>query len=102
MTSTSTDLVCVHTHAHTHVCTRTHTHTHAHTQIIDKDLIKPIGIAVDWKGNNVYFSDRRCQQNICFDPVGRVEVSTCDGAYRKVLFHNLISPGPLAINVLTG
>ena len=68
-------------------------------QIISHDLRYPIGIAVDWKGNNIYFSDTR---DINTDGLGRIEVASCDGKRRKVLFHNLTRPGPLALNVLTG
>ena len=87
------------THAHMHVCVQTliHLHAHTHMQIISHDLRKPIGIAVDWKGNNIYFSDTRNP-----DRLGRIEVASCDGKRRKVLFHNLTRPGPLALNVLTG
>ena len=70
---------------------------HTHTQVIDKDLRHPIGLAVDWKGNNVYFSDTRN-----FEGQGRIEVTSCNGRQRKVLLHNLVSPGPLALNLLTG
>jgi len=66
-------------------------------QIISHDLRQPIGIAVDWKGNNIYFSDTRNVDNF-----GRIEVASCDGKRRKVLFHDLERPGPLALNVLTG
>jgi len=65
--------------------------------IISHDLRHPIGIAVDWKGNNIYFSDTRNT-----DGLGRIEVASCDGKRRKVLLHDLTRPGPLALNVLTG
>ena len=66
-------------------------------QIISSDLCQPIGLAVDWKGNNIYFSDTRNT-----DGLGRIEVASCDGKRRKVLFHDLLLPGPLALSVLTG
>ena len=80
-----------------HVCIYKLTCTHTHLQIISTDLYHPIGLAIDWKGNNVYFSDTR---NV--ERQGRIEVASCDGKRRKVLLHDLRVPGPLAINVLTG
>ena len=81
----------MHAHAHTHI------HTHTHTQVIDKDLRHPVGLAVDCKGSNVYFSDTRNA-----DGQGRIEVTSYNGRQRKVLLHNLSSPGPLVLNMVTG
>ena len=75
----------------------THTHTHTHTQVIDKDLRYPVSLAVDCKGSNVYFSDTRNTEG-----QGRIEVTSYNGRQRKVLLHNLRSPGSLALNMLTG
>lgn len=66
-------------------------------QVISRDLIGPHGLAVDWAGNNIYFSQRRASQDD-----GRIEVVSSDGRKRKVLFSNLANPGPLAVNILTG
>ena len=73
------------------------TNTPSQMQIISSDLRHPIGLAVDWKGNNIYFSDTRNT-----DRLGRIEVASCDGKRRKVLLHDLERPGPLALSVLTG
>ena len=86
-----------HTHQPSASHTHTHTHTHTYTQVIDKDLKRPVDLAVDCKGNNVYFSDTRNTEG-----QGRIEVTSYNGRQRKVLLHNLRSPGSLALNMLTG
>ena len=53
-------------------------------------------MAVDWRSNTVYYSDDRGVN------MGRVEVVTCDGRYRRVLVDGIASVGPLAIDVLRG
>ena len=53
-------------------------------------------MAVDWRSDNVYFTDDRGEGK------GRIEVATCDGRYRKVLFTNLQRAGPIAVDVLRG
>ncbi|CAL1279908.1 unnamed protein product, partial [Larinioides sclopetarius] len=45
--------------------------------IITTGLISPDGLAVDWMGKKLYFSDSE---------TNRIEVSNLDGTYRKVLF----------------
>ncbi len=60
-------------------------------QILDRDLDHPKGLAVDWVGNNIYFSHGN-----------RIEVATCDGQHRKVLRNDIKNVGPIAIDLTTG
>ena len=55
-----------------------------------------MGVAVDWRSNNVYYTDDRGYGK------GRVEVVTCDGRYRRVLVTDIKRVGPLAVDVLRG
>ena len=66
-------------------------------QIITQDISYPHGIAVDYIGNNVYFSQRTDVQER-----GRLEVATCDGRYRRVLKTGLREAGPLALDITRG
>ena len=58
--------------------------------------MNPQGLAVDWRGDNVYFTDCRGQD------VGRLEVITCDGKKRKVLFNDLKEAGPITVDPVHG
>lgn len=64
-------------------------------QVIDNDLLFPKGLAVDWKGNNIYFSHGSSSH-------GRIEVATHDGAHRNILKHDVENVGVLSVNVVTG
>ena len=66
-------------------------------QILENDLKYPKGLAVDWKGGNVYFTHAFVGPG-----VGRLEVITCDGKYRKVLASQLSAPGPVTLDLLRG
>ncbi|GIY75808.1 low-density lipoprotein receptor-related protein 6 [Caerostris extrusa] len=57
--------------------------------IISTGLISPDGLAVDWMGKKLYWSDSE---------TNRIEVSNLDGSYRKVLFwSNLDQPRSIAL-----
>ena len=94
-------------------------------QIVSTDVTMPQGIAVDYMGNNVYFSQKTNTSGECgvgfFKPLkfswfildfftffvnlsdqGRLEVVTCDGQYRKILKNDLNDPGPLALDITRG
>ena len=67
------------------------------TFIISNDLHNPDGIAIDWIGRNIYWSDAR--------RVGSPEiaVSRLDGQYRKTLITNgLQSPRAVAVHPVKG
>ena len=61
-----------------------------------------MGVAVDWRGSNVYFTDQINDEN------GSVEVVTCDGKYRRVLFREekgsieYNRAGPIVVDSLHG
>ena len=67
--------------------------------VISVGLKRPVGLAVDWVGKKLYWTDRR-------DPDGetnRIEVANFDGSYRKVLFwKDLGLPRAIAVDPLKG
>ena len=67
--------------------------------VISVDLKNPQGLAVDWVGKKLYWTDLR-------DPDGetnRIEVANFDGFYRKVLFwKDLGLPRAIAVDPLKG
>ena len=67
--------------------------------VISVDLKNPEGLAVDWVGKKLYWTDLR-------DPDGetnRIEVANFDGSYRKVLFwKDLGLPRAIAVDPLKG
>ncbi|KAG1701225.1 Low-density lipoprotein receptor-related protein 2 [Nymphon striatum] len=61
-----------------------------------KGLTKPMALAVDWVGKNLYWSDSNLSSK---RPKGRVLVSTLDGRYRRTLVSsNLESPTSIALD----
>ncbi len=60
-------------------------------QVLDVDVDNPQGLAVDWAGNNVYFSHGN-----------RIEVASCNGEHRRVLRGDVTNAGPIAIDLSTG
>lgn len=62
--------------------------------IISTGLISPDGLAVDWIGKKLYWTDSE---------TNRIEVSNLDGSNRKVLFWNdLDQPRSLAVVPMDG
>ncbi|XP_051792178.1 low-density lipoprotein receptor-related protein 2 [Erpetoichthys calabaricus] len=58
------------------------------------NIVKPDGIAVDWVGRNVYWTDARTK---------RIEVALLDGRYRKFLISSdLEQPTAIAVNPKLG
>lgn len=57
--------------------------------ILSAGLYMPDGIAVDWIGENVYFTESRGS---------RIDVVNLEGQYRHVLVDNLGSPRGLAVD----
>ena len=51
-----------------------------HHQVINTDLYQPISVAVDWRGNNIYFSHRFGENG-----PSRIEVVSADGRFRRVI-----------------
>ena len=92
--------VCMYVHVLTyvHICDYT-----IHHQVINTDLYLSISVAVDWRGNNIYFSHR-------FGSSGpsRIEVVSADGRFRRVIVAPLAYSVPgddsiyLALSVATG
>ena len=72
-------------------------------QVLSYGITRPVGVAVDWRGNNVYFTDQ------ILDEAGSVEVVTCDGKHRRVLLREGLvedfeyqHAGPIAVDALHG
>lgn len=67
--------------------------------VVSVGLKKPEGLAVDWVGKKLYWTD-------CRDSdweTNRIEVANFDGSYRKVLFwKNLGLPRAIAVDPLKG
>lgn len=62
--------------------------------IISTGLISPDGLAVDWIGKKLYWTDSE---------TNRIEVSNLDGSYRKVLFwKDMDQPRSLALVPMDG
>ena len=62
--------------------------------VITTGLISPDGLACDWLGNKLYWTDSE---------TNRIEVSNLDGTLRKVLFwHDLDQPRAIALDPLNG
>ena len=66
-------------------------------QILGESLNDPRGVAIDWRGNNVYFTDQRLQN-------GRLGVVSCDGSYQRIftLLDHVQDTGPIAVDSLRG
>lgn len=63
------------------------------SQVFSSGLMVPESIAVDWVARNLYWTDSVMQN---------IEVSTLDGAYRKVLLSkNVTSPRGLVLDPRT-
>ena len=61
---------------------------------ISKDLQSLDGLACDWVSRKLYWSDSE---------TNRIEVSTLDGKFRKVLYwERLDRPGPIALDPENG
>jgi hypothetical protein len=65
--------------------------------VISDDVVLPRGIAVDYVGNNIYFSQETIHRG-----EGRLEVVMCDGQHRKVLRTKLAQAGPLSLDITRG
>ncbi|CAG2247369.1 LRP5_6 [Mytilus edulis] len=62
--------------------------------VITTGLISPDGLAVDWLGRKIYWTDSETK---------RIEVANLDGSYRKVLYWNdLDQPRAIALDPLNG
>ena len=62
--------------------------------VISTGLVSPDGLAVDWLGRKLYWTDSETK---------RIEVSNLDGTYRKVLFwQSLFQPRAIALDPLNG
>ena len=65
-------------------------------KVVNVDLDYPDGIAVDWMGGNLYWTDNGQFQH-------RIEVSKLDGQHRKtLLWKGVWEPRSLALNPLNG
>lgn len=61
-----------------------------------KGLTRPMAIAVDWIGRNLYWSDTNLSSK---HPRGRILVSSLDGRYKHTLVsNNLETPSSIAVN----
>lgn len=62
--------------------------------IVSTGLVSPDGLACDWIGKKLYWTDSE---------TNRIEVSNMDGSFRKVLFwQELDQPRALALDPLNG
>ena len=62
--------------------------------VITTGLVSPDGLACDWLGKKLYWTDSE---------TNRIETSNLDGTYRKVLFwRNLDQPRAIALDPLNG
>lgn len=62
--------------------------------VVTSGLISPDGLAVDWLGRKIYWTDSETK---------RIEVSNLDGSFRKVLHWNeLDQPRAIALDPLNG
>ena len=56
----------------------------------------PKGVAVDFRGNNIYFTDQR-------ESTGIVGVASCDGSYQRILSDlSIQDAGPIEVDSLHG
>ncbi|XP_014669426.1 PREDICTED: low-density lipoprotein receptor-related protein 2-like isoform X2 [Priapulus caudatus] len=62
-------------------------------EVISVGLQNPVGLAVDWVGNNLYYTDRTGK---------RIEVSDLEGKYRSVLITGLEGPMDVVVDPSTG
>ena len=64
------------------------------TDVITTGLVSPDGLAVDWIGRKIYWTDSE---------TNRIEVANFDGTYRKVLFwQDLDQPRAISLDPLNG
>lgn len=61
--------------------------------IISRDLTRPLGLAVDMIGRNIYWTDL---------DRGVIEVAKLDGSYRKVLVKNIAGPRSIVLDGIRG
>lgn len=67
--------------------------------VVSVGLRKPEGLAVDWVGKKLYWTDRRADDW----ETNRIEVANFDGSYRKLLFWtDLALPRAIAVDPLKG
>ena len=68
--------------------------SHSSVNVIDTGLVSPDGLACDWLGEKLYWTDSE---------TNRIEVSNLDGSFRKVLFwENLDQPRAIALDPPNG
>lgn len=72
-----------------------------HSQVLNISLKNPIGVAIDWRSDLIYFTDHR--QVDSENQQGYVGVASCDGSYQRIFTNfNINDVGPIVVDPLHG